>query len=1069
MPLLPASGYATPAAPTIEPSPVPSTPYQRIDAPVGAFGGATSQALSGFGKSLGEAAGHLENIQQFYDQVVVDEQKNSYETKVNNKLYGDPSMPGDTGYMGSQGKNALEGREGVRRDIDAMLSEHRSTLKNANQLRLFDQDASRYRNVVLNQVGRHYDEQYNKHAAAVADDTLKLKLHEGAVAANNNNFNQLKGSLESALVADEQALRLRGADDVTIKNHKAVIIQGFTATWAETAIERNAPEGKQFVLDHKDELGDKYDNLLHKATAASTQYDVERMKNGLPPVTSQPNLVRGGAVGDAVDKFLDLTAQHESGWRNIHQGLVSPTVSTAQGYYQITNTTWRSFAPGAGVDLAKYPTAMTAPPEMQRQVARHIVTTSGVQHWTDYNPTLRSSALSVGLPVSGPISGSSTAPAQPSPTAGTDQPPGTLTPPSAPPSAPRPVTAIGDSLTQHLVNQGGAQGKGDRSKIGNYRPGDTTVSGFNSQQILDTVIPNLPAELVKGKDVTFSTGISNYNNDKDMQNSLRNIIPAQLAALHEQGAKNIVVMGVGPAEKLKGVNEALAAIAAKHADWGVTFAGPQRAPNPGDPEKLHSRDQKAEMGAVQAALATRYGQPASATTAVSSTPEAGVQATAKDLRAKAASDGAPLTIRTLMPEEVDKAVAHTGFGPDQPLDLANPQVLAKTLEAITLTKTGKLTSADKQVITRAVNMKPEDVATQTVTQVPGAPMPSLPPNEPGELPDGEVPGLLEKLKQGAKLLPPGAKPEVWNAYVRSVRQDANMAYNQQMHAERQHAIAQAKTDKEIGGQYYERMVPGGTNRPSDAEIRTDKRLSLKMRENLIGALNAPNHPQPNQAVSEANRVEAYQRLGGEVNGKPQLRTTDEIAALMFHPDVNQRITWNQFQSLDEVLQRKNHAKRQDTQPHITQLLKDAERVIFPLKHMKDGVGIKMDEEGPVRERRYQNFIENTVNDYITEGKDVRKLFDPGAPDKPNPEYLGSRAILDRFGAGAKPFGRGQANTVYPTEGELKDNPSIMKAYREGRFGEFGTAEAIEAAKQYSIRAGLGMRKQVVPESGVPVR
>jgi len=970
-------------------------------------------------------------------------------------------MPGDTGYMGSQGKNALEGREGVRRDIDAMLSEHRSTLKNANQLRLFDQDASRYRNVVLNQVGRHYDEQYNKHAAAVADDTLKLKLHEGAVAANNNNFNQLKGSLESALVADEQALRLRGADDVTIKNHKAVIIQGFTATWAETAIERNAPEGKQFVLDHKDELGDKYDNLLHKATAASTQYDVERMKNGLPPVTSQPNLVRGGAVGDAVDKFLDLTAQHESGWRNIHQGLVSPTVSTAQGYYQITNTTWRSFAPGAGVDLAKYPTAMTAPPEMQRQVARHIVTTSGVQHWTDYNPTLRSSALSVGLPVSGPISGSSTAPAQPSPTAGTDQPIGTLTPPSAP----RPVTAIGDSLTQHLVNQGGAQGKGDRSKIGNYRPGDTTVSGFNSQQILDTVIPNLPAELVKGKDVTFSTGISNYNNDKDMQNSLRNIIPAQLAALHEQGAKNIVVMGVGPAEKLKGVNEALAAIAAKHADWGVTFAGPQRAPNPGDPEKLHSRDQKAEMGAVQAALATRYGQPASATTAVSSTPEAGVQATAKDLRAKAASDGAPLTIRTLMPEEVDKAVAHTGFGPDQPLDLANPQVLAKTLEAITLTKTGKLTSADKQVITRAVNMKPEDVATQTVTQVPGAPMPSLPPNEPGELPDGEVPGLLEKLKQGAKLLPPGAKPEVWNAYVRSVRQDANMAYQQQMHGERQRAIAQQTADREIGDKYYERIAPGSTNMPSEAEVLKDTRISQEKRKDIINVMHALNKKDPDPATANNNMVEAFKAIGLPEGDPKRIYRPEQIDKLF----ADKQITWDMKRELQGTLAEQQGAKRQYVQPHMTQLLKDAERILFPLKHMKDGVGLKMDEDGPMRERRYQLFVENTVQDYITNGKDVRKLFDPGPPDKPNPEYLGSRAILDRFGAGAKPFGRGQANTVYPTEGELKDNPSIMKAYREGRFGEFGTAEAIEAAKQYSIRAGLGMRKQVVPESGVPVR
>jgi len=834
MPLLPASGYLTPAAPTVEPSPVPLTPYQDIRAPVEAFGGVTAQALSGFGKSLGEAAGHLENIQSFYDQVVVDEQKNAYENKVNNRMYGDPSVPGDVGYMGLQGKNALEAREGVRKDIDALLVEHRSTLKNANQLRLFNQDASRYRNATLNQVGRHYDEQYNKHAAETADSTFKLKLQEGAVSANNNDFPRLRASLESALVAAEQAQRLRGADEATIKLTRAKTVEAFTATWAVNAIERNAPEGKQFVLDHKDELGDKYDELLHKANAASVQYDVERMKNGLPPVTTQPNLVRGGAVGDSVDKFLDLTAQHESGWRNIPQGLIGPqggynpstgTVtgpSTAQGYYQITNTTWNSFAPGAGVDLAKYSTAMSAPPEVQRQVARHIVMTSGVQHWTDYNARLRASALSVGLPVSGPISGSSTAPAQPTPSAGGDQPSGAI----AGPSGPMDVQARYNAAV---------------------RSGDTA----RAQQILRGEAPTAP---------TSGTSTS-----------------------------------TAPA------------------------------------------------------------------------------------------------------------------------------------------------------------------------------MPTLPPNEPGEFPDGEVPGLLDKLKQGAKLLPPGAKPEVWNAYVRSVRQDANTLYNQQMHAERSRALAQQKADEEIGSQYYERMVPDGTNRPSDAEIRTDKRLSLKMRENLIGALNAPNHPQPSPAVSEANRVEAYQRLGGEVNGKPQLKTTSEIAALMSHPDPNQRITWNQFQSLDEILKLQNNAKRQYVQPHITQLLTDAERVLFPLKHMTGGVGLRMDPDAPTRERRYQLFVENSVQDYITQGKDVRKLFDPGSPDKPNPEYLGSRAILDEFGKGAKQFGRGQANTVFPAEGELKDNPSIMKAYKEGRFGTFGTAEAIEAAKQYSIRAGLGMRRQAVPETGVPMR
>jgi len=349
-------------------------------------------------------------------------------------------------------------------------------------------------------------------------------------------------------------------------------------------------------------------------------------------------------------------------------------------------------------------------------------------------------------------------------------------------------------------------------------------------------------------------------------------------------------------------------------------------------------------------------------------------------------------------------------------------------------------------------------------------MPPLPPNEPGDFPDSEIPGLLEKLQQGAKLLPPDAKPQVWNAYVHSVRQDANIAYNQKMHAEREKALAQAKPDEEVGGQYYERMVPGGTNRPSDAEIRTDKRLSLKMRENLIGALNAPNHPQPSAAQSEVNRIEAYQRLGAGVNGKPQLTKTSDIAALMADPTpVDQRITWHQFQDLNNVLLLQNNAKRQFIQPHITQLLKDAEGVLFPLKHMTGGVGVKMDENGPMRERRYQMFVENTVNDYINEGKDTRKLFDPGSPDKPNPEYLGNRAILDEYGKGAKLFGKGQATANAPAEGELKDNPAIMKAYKEGRFGTFGTQEAIEAAKQYSIRAGLGMRKQVVPEAGVPLR
>jgi len=861
MPLLPASGYLTPAAPTVEPSPVPLTPYQEIRASPDAFGGATAQALSGLGTSLEKAAGHLESTQQFYDQVTVDEQRNSYEDKVNKTLYGDPSKPGDVGYMGLQGKNALEQRNGARQAVDAMLADHRSQLKNPRQVYLFDQEVSRYRNYALSSIGRHYDEQYNKHAAETAKDTLKLKLNEGAVASNNNDFPRLKSALESSLVAGEQYLRLNGASDATIALHRTQTVQAFTSTWANDAIVRNAPEGKQFVLDHKDELGDQYDNLLQKANAASLQYDVDRMKNGLPPVTSQPNLVRGGA----------------------------------------TQTRISQEASKAGLDPAT------------------ILAFADIE------------------------------------------------------------SSMGSNL-------------GRRGNIFQLGQSEWAAAGGGPMGDTETDIKNGLSDIKKREaDLTAALG--------------RKPEGWELYLAHQQGVGGAISLLTNP-----------------NTTAGNLVRNPSYiSGNGGDPN----------APASQFVAKTR--------------------ALFEERRARYSGGETP----TQPPA--------TTAGGDQPAaDAPGPMDVEARYKA---------------AIARGDTVRAEQILKGEPPTAPGAgatgggpAMPPLPPNDPSDFPDSEIPGLTQKLQEGAKLLPPGAKPEVWNAYVRSVRQDANIAYNQKMHAEREKALAQQRTDEEVGGQYYERMVPGGTNRPSDAEIRTDKRLSLKMRENLIGALNAPNHPQPSAAQSEVNRIEAYQRLGAEVNGKPQLKKTSDIAALMSDPTpADQRITWHQFQDLNNVLLLQNNAKRQFIQPHITQLLRDAERVLFPLKHMKDGVGIRMDEDGPMRERRYQMFVENTVQDYITEGKDVRKLFEPGAPDKPNPEYLGNRAILDEYGKGAKPFGRGQATANAPAEGELKDNPAIMKAYKEGRFGTFGTQEAIEAAKQYSIRAGLSMRKQVVPETGVPMR
>ena len=99
------------------------------------------------------------------------------------------------------------------------------------------------------------------------------------------------------------------------------------------------------------------------------------------PSQQQNPLTPGGA--------LDIIEKYESGGRNVPNYRYDPT-HTAQGYWQITNSTWREAAPRAGVDINQYPTAMSAPKDIQRIVAGKLFEERGFQPWAPYNPKLAS-------------------------------------------------------------------------------------------------------------------------------------------------------------------------------------------------------------------------------------------------------------------------------------------------------------------------------------------------------------------------------------------------------------------------------------------------------------------------------------------------------------------------------------------------------------------------------------------------------------------------------------------------------------------------------------------------------
>lgn len=87
------------------------------------------------------------------------------------------------------------------------------------------------------------------------------------------------------------------------------------------------------------------------------------------------------------DARLAELAQRESG----NQNLRNPA-STAGGYWQTTNPTWRAGANLAGVDTRRYPTAQRASYGTQQQVARALYDQYGETPWQQ---TVRSSPVAV--------------------------------------------------------------------------------------------------------------------------------------------------------------------------------------------------------------------------------------------------------------------------------------------------------------------------------------------------------------------------------------------------------------------------------------------------------------------------------------------------------------------------------------------------------------------------------------------------------------------------------------------------------------------------------------------------
>lgn len=186
-----------------------------------------------------------------------------------------------------------------------------------------------------------------------------------ANAANVSNFGALgqaaqNGSVDPSRLANAPAPDLSSAASPSLAidpQAAAALNQPGVTRYADGTVTADVPTPPVRPAD----LG---------MAAPSNSNDVNQVGPGVAPIGAPVTLA--SAAPTTGSGFLSSLQHFESGNRNIPNTTQGTTSGQAQGFNQITTGTWNEFAPKAGIDLDKYPTPISAPLDVQNQVAATI-------------------------------------------------------------------------------------------------------------------------------------------------------------------------------------------------------------------------------------------------------------------------------------------------------------------------------------------------------------------------------------------------------------------------------------------------------------------------------------------------------------------------------------------------------------------------------------------------------------------------------------------------------------------------------------------------------------------------
>jgi hypothetical protein len=305
MPMVSAAGYPTQDTPTVSPSPTPGPDYQSIPAATpNAFGAQIGAAQERLGGAFEQAGDQLAAValqrQRLTNQVASDQATNYTMDQVTKILHGDPNVPGDVGFYGKKGIDAVNSRQSTAKALDDIINKTRATLTNPRQQLEFDNQTRRMRNYWMGEIGRHYDQQLTVSAINSAKAGQDLAGQGMSSAAANGDMAGFSLNVEALMKAKIREGQAQGWTqeqyDAALGDVRAVA----TKQWVESTAVKDPAAAKEFLEHNKDALrGDEYAQLSRMVKDHHDAAVADKFVSGMQG-RGGGGLVRGGAAGRAV-------------------------------------------------------------------------------------------------------------------------------------------------------------------------------------------------------------------------------------------------------------------------------------------------------------------------------------------------------------------------------------------------------------------------------------------------------------------------------------------------------------------------------------------------------------------------------------------------------------------------------------------------------------------------------------------------------------------------------------------------------------------------------------------------